>query len=170
MRSNHEDWKALVTAAREELSTALKTLCTDVEALQEKVSATNSRRRHPSTDLQAYFIQTHDWIKAEVAVHVGNVTKGTDTFPDVPFGAKHSTVLTIALDKGLGMTALNDIHNLLSRRVEVGDNSIFISTDFESASGRLHDGVLDKITWALFSGVEDENRLSPSSRCTQSQR
>lgn len=99
-----------------------------------------------------------------------DMTKGTDTFPDILEGAQYSTVVTTALDKVMVITVLNDIRDLLIGFVTIGQSSIFVPTYLQRASGRLHDSILSKLCCAIFDGLEDENRLSPSSCCTKSQK
>lgn len=83
IRTNHEDSRQLVTVVHEEFSTALSTMTTAIEALQESVCPPEVKRRRQSSDRQSALIHTHDWIKAEVALQMVDVDKGTDIFPDV---------------------------------------------------------------------------------------
>lgn len=70
----------------------------------------------------------------------------------------------------MAMTSSSDIRTLLSRRVKVGQSSVFVATYLERTSGRLHDSILNKICSAFLSGLEDKNRNSPCARCTESQK
>lgn len=113
---------------------------------------------------------THDWIKDDVAVQMSDVSEGKEIFQHDLERAQYKSVITTPLDKVISMTAPNDICTLLSRSLQVGQKSLLVSSYFERASGRLTECKLNKISTAFFSGLTDNNKLSPSLLCIEAQK
>lgn len=66
--------------------------------------------------------------------------------------AANIPVLT-ALEKIMEAMASADISRLLSKRITVGSNSIFVHIYMDKASGRLHDAFLSKLLAAFFGSL-----------------
>lgn len=98
---------------------------------------------------------THDWIKAEVALHMVDVSKGSNMFPYTPNGSNHSTRITTALEKVMNVTSVAEIVALLNKRVRLGQYTLYVITYLDRESGRLHDSVLAKFCNAFFSGLPE---------------
>lgn len=96
--ANHDDSKELVTAVREWFSSVLRSVSTAVEKQKKAVPTSGSKKRRTLSDLQSALVLTHNWSKAEVAVHMLDVTKGTDIFPDLTSVAQYSTIVTTILE------------------------------------------------------------------------
>lgn len=103
IKCNHEDAEKLVKVLREEFSTVMTTVCKAVEMLLDSACPLEHKQWKKATDLYISFIQTHDLIKGEVALHMDDVSKAVNVFSQAQSGSKYSSVITTALKEVMVM-------------------------------------------------------------------
>lgn len=122
------------------------------------------------SDLDAALVSIHDFMKMRVALHMVDLCYGCDIFPHTPQGQNYTAVIAHALDAFLNMNSEEESSTLLNRRVRIGQSTFYVSAYLDTASGRLHDAILNKFCDAFFAGLPEENLLSATALISQTRR
>lgn len=144
----------------------MATLSTAVDLLTNSVSQSDQKIK-TTTDLHISPMYVNVWIKSEVALHMVDFWKGPNNFPHTPSGSLYSSVITMAVEKFMGITSVPDVIKRFNNRVQLGQSTVYVITYLESPSSRFHDSVLTKFCNAFFAGMPDDNRLSSNARMSQ---
>lgn len=169
VKSNHEQSTQLFSQLRESITTVLTTISSTLDLFKDKITGADKKTKPISTDLDNILVTVHDYIKAEVAMHLVDPTKGFQIFLHPPIGCTSSAVIKPTLEKVLGVTVPQQITKIMNRRVHLGQTTLFTHTYVDRGSGHLHDCILTKIANAFFARLPGDNHLS-SNACVSDAR
>lgn len=168
--SNHQENMQLLSQIRKEFCNIITPVNNSVGLLSEAINSSGTNQKITFTKLYMSVINAHDWIKAEVALQLLNVSKGSNILPHTSHGTLYSTVVMNALETVTGIQSTDDASELLNMRVQMGKYTLYIVTYLVRTSGCLHDLILPQFCNTFFASLPDDNLLSPNARVLEAQK
>lgn len=168
IKSNHDDSWQLIKRLRKAFQANITSIDTSLQNLSDTVTVPEAKS-HNNTNLQTSWVQTHDWMSADVTFEIVDITKGAQIFWFILTCLPYSSTIMTAMENIMDIKSPEEINVLLNTRVQVGQSYFNTITNLDRDSGCLFDYILPTSCNAFFAELREENLWSSTSLPTQAQ-
>lgn len=83
----------------------MSAVSTFLQTLMDSMTIPDTKHCKKKTTLAAALIQTHEWIKVEVALHIVDISKGVNVFPHTTSDFQYISLISTAIEIFMNMTS-----------------------------------------------------------------